>query len=59
LDSVVLTEDIDVPKTAKGRKIMKNMLKEYGPKKAEKVFFASRNKGTIKGVDKPRKVKSK
>jgi hypothetical protein len=48
-----------MPKTAKGRKIMKNMLKTYGPKKAEKVFFASKNKGTIKGVDKPRKSKIK
>jgi hypothetical protein len=26
------------------------MEEEYGPKKAKKVFYASANKGTIKGV---------
>ena len=31
---------------------MKSMKKSYGPKKAEKVFYASRNKGIIKGVEK-------
>lgn len=41
-----------MPKTAKGKKIMKNMKKEYGAKKGERVFYASRNKGTISGVDK-------
>ncbi len=40
-----------MPLTAKGRKIMKNMAKEYGAKKAKRVFYASRNKGTITGVD--------
>ena len=40
-----------MPKTKKGKKIYKNMIKEYGKKKAKKVFYASRNKGTIKGVD--------
>jgi hypothetical protein len=39
-----------MPLTAKGKKIMKNMRKEYGPKKAKEVFYASANKGTIKGV---------
>ena len=34
------------------------MKKQYG-KKAEEVFYASKNKGVIKGVDKKRKVKSK
>lgn len=43
-----------MPLTKKGRKIMSNMKDEYGTKdKAEEVFYASRNKGTIKGVDKP------
>lgn len=28
------------------------MKKEYGPEKGEGVFYASRNKGTIKGVEK-------
>lgn len=33
------------------------MLKEYGKKRGEAVFYASRNKGTISGVDyKRRKV---
>jgi len=33
---------------------MGNMVKEYGGKKAKEVFYASRNKGTIKGVEKKR-----
>lgn len=41
-----------MPKTAKGRKIMAAMKKQYGAKKGTAVFYASRNKGTIKGVDK-------
>ena len=44
-----------MPLTKKGRKIMKNMKKEYGAKQGESVFYASRNKGTIKGVEKGRK----
>ena len=34
------------------------MKKQYD-KKAEEVFYASKNKGVIKGVDKKRKTKSK
>ena len=48
-----------MPLTAKGKKIMKSMKKQYGKKKAEEVFYASKNKGVIKGVDKKRKTKSK
>ncbi len=40
-----------MPKTKKGKKIAKAMVKTYGKKKGKKVFYASRNKGTIKGVD--------
>jgi hypothetical protein len=41
-----------MPLTKKGKKIMHSMEKTYGSKdKAEEVFYASRNKGTIKGVD--------
>jgi len=40
-----------MPKTKKGKKIYNSMKKTYGKKKAKKVFYASRNKGTIKGVD--------
>jgi hypothetical protein len=39
------------PLTAKGRKIMAAMREKYGAKKGKQVFFASRNKGTIKNVD--------
>jgi hypothetical protein len=35
----------------KGKKIMSKMKSEYGPKKGKNVFYASRNKGTIKGVE--------
>jgi len=45
-----------MPLTEKGKKIMKAMKKEYGAKKAKQVFYASKNKGKIKGVDKKRKV---
>ena len=46
-----------MPKTEKGKKILSNMKKEYGSEKGEKVFYASRNKGTIKGVDKKKRKK--
>lgn len=46
-----------MPMTKKGRKIMKSMEKTYGKKKAKQVFYASKNKGKIKGVDKGRKRK--
>lgn len=39
-----------MPLNSKGRKIMKNMKDEYG-KDAEKVFYASKNKGTIENVE--------
>ena len=44
-----------MPLTEKGKKIMKSMKKQYGKKKDEAVFYASKNKGKIKGVDKKRK----
>ena len=44
-----------MPLTRKGRKIQAAMTKEYGAEKGEKVFYASRNKGTIKGVDRSKK----
>ncbi len=44
-----------MPKTKKGKKILANMKKEYGSKKGEQVFYASENKGTIKGVHKGKK----
>ena len=42
------------PLTKKGTKIKRKMVKTYGKKKGEKVFYASENKGTIKGVKKGR-----
>ena len=43
-----------MPLTKKGRKIMRNMKKEHGGKKGESIFYASRNKGTVKDVEKGR-----
>ena len=46
-----------MPLTTKGKKIMKSMKGQYGKKEGEKVFYASRNKGTIKGVARANKGK--
>jgi hypothetical protein len=40
-----------MPLTGKGEKIMKAMKGQYGSKKGESVFYASKNKGTISGVE--------
>ena len=40
-----------MPLTAKGEKIKGAMQKEYGAEKGERVFYASKNAGTISGVD--------
>jgi hypothetical protein len=40
-----------MPFTKKGEEIMSAMDKEYGDRKGEEVFYASKNKGTIKGVE--------
>lgn len=40
-----------MPLTDKGSKIMANMKKEYGDERGESVFYASKNKGTISGVE--------
>lgn len=41
-----------MPLTKKGKKIKAAMSKEYGKEKSAKIFYASANKGTIKGVKK-------
>jgi len=41
-----------MPLTKKGTKIKSAMKKEYGAKKGDRVFYASENKGKIKGVHK-------
>ena len=43
-----------MPLNTKGKKIMKSMKKQYGKKKGKTVFYASKNKGKIKGVDRKR-----
>jgi hypothetical protein len=44
-----------MPLNKKGRKIMKSMKEQYGKKRGETVFYASKNKGVIKGVEKKKK----
>lgn len=44
-----------MPLTTKGKKIKKAMTEEYGADKGERVFYASRNAGKIKGVDKAKR----
>lgn len=44
-----------MPLTSKGNKIMAAMGKQYGPEKGKRVFYASANKGTIKGVEPARR----
>ncbi|HLE80173.1 MAG TPA: hypothetical protein VJA25_02650 [Dehalococcoidia bacterium] len=39
-----------MPLTKKGRKIKAAMAAEYGAAKGKRVFYASENKGKIKGV---------
>jgi hypothetical protein len=41
-----------MPLTKKGAKIKRAMTKQYGKAKGERVFYASANKGTIRGVHK-------
>lgn len=40
-----------MPLTLKGRKILQRMQEEYGEAKGKAVFYASRNKGRISGVE--------
>jgi hypothetical protein len=45
-----------MPLSKKGKKILHQMKESYGSaEKGEQVFYASKNKGTIKGVEKKRK----
>jgi hypothetical protein len=47
-----------MPLTAKGQKIKSAMQEQYGKEKGEAVFYASKNKGNIKGVDRFRSTLS-
>lgn len=40
-----------MPLTSKGNDILSNMEKEYGSEKGKEVFYASKNAGTVSGVD--------
>lgn len=42
-----------MPLTAKGEEIKENMIKEHGEKAGTSEFYASKNAGTISGVDEP------
>lgn len=42
-----------MPLTSKGESIMSAMREKYGAEKGESVFYASRNAGTVTGVDSP------
>tara|TARA_Y100001935_G_C16964198_1_gene340913 strand:- start:332 stop:478 length:147 start_codon:yes stop_codon:yes gene_type:complete len=44
-----------MPLNEKGKKIMKSMRKQYGKKRGETIFYASKNKGVIKGVEKKKR----
>jgi len=45
-----------MPLTKKGKKILASMKKQYGSEKGEEVFYASINKGKIKGAHKGKKA---
>jgi hypothetical protein len=49
----------NMPMNKKGKKIMKAMEKTYGKKDAKSVFYATMNKGKIKGVEKKAPAKKK
>jgi len=40
-----------MPLTEKGKKILRRLKQEYGPKKGEQVFYAMINAGKLKGVE--------
>lgn len=40
-----------MPLKKKGKKIKKAMTRTYGKGKGAKVFYASKNKGKLKGID--------
>lgn len=43
-----------MPLTKTGKKVLGSMRKEYGKKKGVEVFYASINKGKLKGMEKKR-----
>lgn len=41
-----------MPLTEKGKEVKREMMKEYSPKHGEEVFYATENKGEVKGLAK-------
>ena len=41
-----------MPLTAKGKKVLAAMKKQYGAKRGKEIFYSSINKGKLKGVHK-------
>ena len=48
-----------MPLNKKGKKIKKSMVKQYGKKKAEAVFYDMENSGKLKGVKKNKNTRKK
>lgn len=46
-----------MPLTKKGEKVKAAMKKQYGAKKGEQVFYATENKGKVKGLVKKKAAK--
>ena len=44
-----------MPLSKKGRKVKRAMQRQYGTRKGAKVFFASINKGTLRGAKRKRR----
>ena len=47
-----------MPLTKRGKKIKRKMQETYGKDRGEEVFYASRNKGTIQGVEEKKRKPS-
>ena len=48
-----------MPLNKKGKKIKKSIVKQYGKKKCEAVFYAMENSGKLKGVKKNKNTRKK
>lgn len=48
------SEGIAMPRTKKGTRILRAMRKQYGKARGTRIFHASRNAGTIRGVERRR-----
>ena len=47
-----------MPLTKKGEELIKSMHEQYGKKKGDEVFYASRNEGKITSVEHAKKIAS-